>query len=617
MLSKTTSTLILIITITISLFFLAGYTKGTDFTHNDGLGYYLYLSSGFIYHNQKTIEVLPLNKGIDENVLSHVGHMKDNKRSPKGYVIIQYTYGTALMELPFFLVAHAYEKVRGSEANGFSSSYRNLIKISTAFYAFLGLLLTYKTLRRYFIPIYSLLGVVLIFLGTNLFWFTLLQSGMSHIPLFFLYAVLVYFTIKVHDKPLLRYFLIIGFAAGIITITRPSDILCLLIPLLYNVYSRNTFKEKLVFIKTNKLKILAAGIAFIIPAIPQMIYWKALTGSFLYYSYADQTFNWTDPKIINGLFYFANGWLPYSPIMTFSILGMFLYRSIKNWAWCIWILFPAYVYVIYSWFGYNYIGGLGSRPMIHLYPLLAIPFTAFIGFAAQRKFVVKLIFSLLCLFFVALNYWYSINHATCKLESEEANMPFVMQTLFRTKLRYNDLVTYDNGIRQPDSSKLTKLGTLACENFDDSVSDHYVRDTARGNRYVYEMRNYQEYNPKAIRLKYNKQLFQGARWFKCSGRFKCSDVPEYYKHLFVLDVKRRDEFLLWTDCKIENKIGVADGSCKHDINLNHYELEKWGRVYYYARVPDSIKEGDLVELDVWNLAKKDLQLDDLCLELYK
>jgi len=37
---------------------------------------------------------------------------------------------------------------------------------------------------------------------------------MSHVPLFFLYAVLIYLTIQVHKQPKLSRFMLIGLTAG-------------------------------------------------------------------------------------------------------------------------------------------------------------------------------------------------------------------------------------------------------------------------------------------------------------------------------------------------------------------------------------------------------------------
>ncbi len=602
---------ILLFVFLISSIFIFNYGNRKNTFYGDALGYYLYLPSAFIYNNIKTPYKIP-EENIFWGILWYL-NLKENK-TEKGYYLDQYTYGVALMEAPFFFIAHGYEKIKKLPANGYSDTYNYLIKASSLFYSILGLLLIYYILKKYFTYTQSLLGTVIIFLCTNLFWFSIFQAGMAHVPLFFLYALLIYITIIIHEKPTIFLFIVTGVIAGIITLIRPTDILCLIIPLLYNVYNKETIRNKIMFLKENKRKIYYFTISFIIPIIPQLLYWKTITGSYVCYSYGSQSFNWSHPKILEGLFYFSNGWLPYSPIMIFSLTGFLFYRTIKKWAWCIFIIFPVYVYIIYSWYCYYYLNGFGSRPMIHLYPLLAIPLTAFIQYISKKVVLIKFTFGVLCLFFVSMNLCYSIQEVKGIIDSAESNMAFNFQMLFRMKLEYKDLIVKDIGEVQPDSNKLTKLRTLACENYEDSVSDHFIHDTIGGSKYFYHMKD-QDYIEVAV-IKYDKQKFKNARWFKCSGRFMCPQYPDYYKHILVLDIN--DKKKLWRGCNIENKIEDTTNSREHsDLSFNQCVINKWGYICYFARVPCNLKNGDVIKLIMWITNKTDIYMDDLCLELYQ
>jgi hypothetical protein len=44
---------------------------------------------------------------------------------------------------------------------------------------------------------------------------------------------------------------------------------------------------------------------------------------FIYYSYAGESFDFLHPQIIRGLFGWKNGWLPYTPVMIFSLPGIY------------------------------------------------------------------------------------------------------------------------------------------------------------------------------------------------------------------------------------------------------------------------------------------------------
>lgn len=607
------NTIALFVTLTISLAFAMVYGNKRDIFYGDSLGYYYYLPAGLLYHNLQDMYSLPPNK--DTKAVSW--YASDDPVSPTGHLVNQYTYGIALMELPFFVAAQGYEKMTGLSSYGFSNTDNLFIKFSSLLYSFLGLILIYKILRNYFDHTRSLLVTLCIFIGTNLFWFTLYQAGMAHVPLFFLYALLIYLTIQLHKKPKTSLFIGIGFIMGLITLIRPTDVLCIFIPLLYNVYNKETWHAKMLLLKNNIFKFIPLIIAFIVPIIPQLLYWKLATGRYIYYSYGHQQFDWAHPKIGYGLFYGGNGWLVYTPIMIFALFGMLLFRRIKLWAWCLWLILPAYIYIIYSWGCYNYINGLGSRPMIHLYPLLAIPLTAFLQYTGEKRLPVKILAGIAVLFCISINISFSMQQAKGVLISEGATVNYNLHTLYRMNLTYRDLVLFDDNHPQPDAQKLTRVATLAWQHYDDSTSPNTIASPTNGSKYVYHMGN-DEFQPDAIHIKLDKQYVHAGNWFKCSARFMYPYPPGMLKHNFVFVIKRGDSTLVWQKTTVENKIGVTDDNKRYaSIYLQQFKTNTWDTVHFYIKVPKGIQEGDDLAVSLWNIGKQDIYMDDVCLELYK
>ncbi|NDC40956.1 MAG: hypothetical protein EBZ77_05310, partial [Chitinophagia bacterium] len=401
----------------------------------DALGYYRYLPATFIYHHPLDQDTVPTRLGLDSHTYYCLTHMPE--RTPIGHGNNQYTYGIALMEAPFFLIAHVYDLAAGGRGNGYSAPYLLALHLCSLFYCLAGLLLIYLSLRKFFPPLIGILVVVILYIGTNTFWFTLTQVGMSHIPLFALYSALIYLTICLHECPKRVYFVLLGFFAGIITVVRPVDVVCLLIPLLYNVHSRATNSTKWLIIANNSGRILMGVAAFILPIAPQLLYWKLVAGKWIYYSYLHQSFNWKHPHIIDGLLSANNGWLVYSPVMIAAVAGMFFFRSLKQWKLLLWVLLPLYSYIIYSWYCYNYINGLGSRPMIHMYPLLAFPLATFLTWLSKKNLVAQFTAGSVLAVLCAANISYSYLQANRLLISEESNYFFNLSMLFRTHLTYN------------------------------------------------------------------------------------------------------------------------------------------------------------------------------------
>jgi hypothetical protein len=616
------SILLIGITAIVSVVFMLRDARNPEILYGDALGYYLYLPATFIYNNPVSFYEWPEGAVTEESIIWQVNNLKQNGlRTPKGYIINQYTYGVALMEAPFFLAAHAIVSSVDGHANGFSEPYVLALRAGNLVYAILGLMLSYLILRRFFSSHISLLATLGIFLGSNLFWFSLRQAGMSHIPLYFLYALLIWHTIKLYESPKHGHFIIIGLVGGIITLIRPTDIVCLIIPLTYGVTDKASFQQRLLFISRHKISIMMAAVVFILPAIPQLLYWKAASGKLLYYSYGQQTFDWLKPRIIEGLFGGSNGWLAFSPLMVFSIIGLACRQYLRPWGVCLLLLVPVYVYIIYSWYCYNYINGLGSRPMIHLYPLLALPFAAFLKTISGKTVAIKTAVATIALLFIGVNISYSTQQARGMLNSEDSNWAYNLGILFRSRLHYTDLLTKDLGIWQPDPGKLELVRQLAYEGYNDSLDNHYKKDTVNGRSgYVYHMTD-EEHHPKALKVEWTKAAFGDAHWLRCSGRFMyTANVGLYENHLLVIDVARQGYYPLWKGLRIENKVGLADSTCGHTstgFKLGHEEHGQWGNVWCFVKLPDKLKDGDTLELDLWNAARYEIYFDDMKMELWR
>lgn len=619
----------LLTTIVISVIILLGalytinYNKKHDFLYGDAMGYYSYLPATFIYHNLQDMETLPPDKNLGHNVYTYLREAKEvSIKQGDEHLVVQYTYGVALMEAPFFFIAHIYAKVTGQPADGYSNVYHVMLIFAHMLYVLLGCILIYKILRRYYTHTASILTIALIMLGTNLFWFTFRQQGMSHTPLFFLYALLMYITMLLHTHPKRYHFLLLGLIIGIITVMRPTDIICLIIPLLYGVYNKETLRNKITLIKENSASIALAAVIFVIPIIPQMLFWHLTTGKYIYYSYGTQSFNWSHPEIIKGLFSFGNGFFPYAPVMIFAVAGLFIMRNTRNWTGVFLLLLPAYIYIIYSWYCYNYINGLGSRPMIHLYPLLAIPLGAFVQYILRRGIAVKILFAGISVFFILIMLNFSRLQAQNKYMSDEANFQFYTGMMLSSKMTYNNLVEYNIGEFQPDENDLVKIGTLAEQDFNDSTRINYVPDTTTGEGYFFHMFYGEEYFPDGIGIDvpYKKEDFKDAIWIKCSGRFMYPSYASNSKRIFVFGIlDENNSYIKWKGCLIDNKIGIADGSSPYanDIHLEHYDYKTWGYVYFFTKIPNGLKEGDKIVLNMWNVAIEEMYMDDFKLELYK
>jgi hypothetical protein len=146
----------------------------------------------------------------------------------------------------------------------------------------LAIFLLRKILLLFFSGITAALTIILVVLATNIIQYSAIDNAQSHGPIFPLYVLVLYTTIKWHNKPELIWAIMTGFIIGLATIYRPTEGIMFLIPLLWNTHNSEAAKQKWSLVKKYRKHIYFTVVGGFIGILPQLIYWKYVTGSFLY-----------------------------------------------------------------------------------------------------------------------------------------------------------------------------------------------------------------------------------------------------------------------------------------------------------------------------------------------
>lgn len=329
---------------------------------SDSEGYYMYLPALFIYDGFKDVPI------HNKPQFSHSGKT--------GSVVNKYTYGTALMEAPFFLVGHFVTKwFTGLPANGYSQFYQFSVVWAGLIYSWLGLLVLFKFLRRKYDVFISLLVPLIIYFGTNLFYYSSMEAGMSHVYSFFLFSLLVYFTQKLYDSPSVKSFLIISFLMGLIVFIRPTNIIIVVFVLFYGVMKISDITERLIFVKRHFFKFLIFPLPFIVLIAFQVMIWSHTYGELTFWSYSGESFSyWARPKILLVLFDVQNGFFIYAPLMLLAMAGLIMgiIKKQDNF-WVIGLIFVLGTYIFSSWWAWWFGGAYGHRAYVEMLALFTIP----------------------------------------------------------------------------------------------------------------------------------------------------------------------------------------------------------------------------------------------------
>ena len=312
------------------------------------------------------------------------------------------TYGMALLYSPFFFVGHALAAPLGYEPNGLTAPYQMALQFSSLFYFAVGLFFMRKTLMKYFSDKVIALVILATVFGSNLFWYVTGEAPMTHAYSFCLITLFLFATDKWVDKTSFWSTIQVGFLSGLITLIRPTNIIVVLLLVLWKVASLTDLKDRFFMILKHWPYILLMILMCFIVWMPQFYYWKLVSGQYLYYSYPDdQGFFFNNPQLFNNLFSWRKGWLIYTPVMAFSLIGMALmHRVNKLFFWPVLIYFLLSWYILSSWWDWWYGGGFGMRPYIDSYGVFAFGLAAFLTWAFRQRKLFKI--PLITIFVLAL-----------------------------------------------------------------------------------------------------------------------------------------------------------------------------------------------------------------------
>ena len=361
-------------------FYMDGLHFGARRIVSDGWGYYLPLPAVFVYGDP---HLAFLNRpDLASDVLHYRfadGTWQGLRVHGIGY-LDKYALGTAVMQLPFFLIALLIGQFRYAAVNGFEAAFQLASGISGALYFALGSFLIFRTCRLRYETLPSAMALAVVILGSNILEYACSGPSFSHAYGYCLVAGLIYLTVsraEATEPPSLFAFILFGALMGLAVMTRPTNAVY---SLLFVVFARGTPARQLL------TKGMCAFLASAIAASPQMIWWYVTTGQPIYYSYTGEGFKFASPELRNYLFSVRKGlffWHPLYLLMIFALLASLPRRPLET-AISAMIVLSA-IYLGASWGDFTFGDSFGSRQSIELLPLLAVPFAGTIAVVLKGR----------------------------------------------------------------------------------------------------------------------------------------------------------------------------------------------------------------------------------------
>ena len=427
---------------------------------------------------------------------------------------------------------------------------------------------------------------------------------MEHYFLFTFYAILTYYTIKWYNEQKLKYAIIVGLSIGLITLIRPSEIVCALIPLLWYSKKQNFYKGKFKLFKTHLSHLITSITCIFIVLSLQFLYWKSITGQYLFYTYtnAGEGLDFLSPHTFNFLFSFRKGWFIYTPIMIFSFIGLYyLYKKNRPIFFAISAFIIVDIYIISSWTTWWYAGGsYSSRSLVPAYVLLAIPLGYFIEKVKSASILSKFIFISIGLFLIILNLFQTWQFENNIISTKRMTMEYYFAIFGKTKVSENDkklllvkrsVETYEHFNNEKDYDR--KI--LYQNYFEDKI------DTTTNTNGVFIMDEDNMFSP-GIDIKYKDITDHDHAWIRASARVFIPDKYDEEPPLLVVSFHYKNKTYKYR----------TKGIKKEETKYN-----EWNEIKIDYLTPEVRTKEDNLKVYFWHRGKKKVLLDNLVIHAYE
>ncbi len=573
----------------------------------DVFGYYLYLPLQFIYNDLGLKDISIVNNIIDK--YHNTATFYQGIQMPDGNYVMKYSAGMAVLYSPFFFLGHAYADIFNFPTDGFSIPYQYAIFIGSTIYTIIGIYFLSKILLTFFNRKVAAISLILLVFGTNyIIHITMYgQNAMSHNYLFTTYAIIIWYSIRWHKTYKLKHAIILALACGITILSRPSEIICLGIPILWGIYNKESFFIKIKILKEKVNQILIFSIILLLIGSLQFIYWKIQSGKFLFNSYGGnpgEGFEFFHPFVIELLFSFRKGWFIYTPIMFLALFGFIIvYKKRKDIFFTILLFFIANIYIVSSWSCWWYAQSFSQRSVIQMYPLMTIILGFLISWIFEQKKVLRNLILILLILIVFLNIFQSIQFHKGIIHGDRMTFPYYIKTFGKLNVNEEDkkllLINRSfDGSESFDNKQDYKLKSAILLDFEKDKSS--TEKSFSGKKSIL-LDSTNIYSP-TIEIPYKEITKKDHAWIKVS--IKVFNEQAFTENPFSLIVQfnQKEYAFKYKNFDSENMNLIA---------------KQWQTISFYYLTPEVRNKNNYLKTYVWYRGKTQIYIDDFQVEIYE
>jgi hypothetical protein len=584
---------VLILFIGIQLFRGSGAKSIID---GDGAGYYAWLPTVFHYHTTDFTQVYEYEKA--HKSLSYDGHYFHQHDK---VLINKYFLGTALFISPFYLVATLYSNILGMPTDGYNILYQFAVAMSAAFYLVIGLFATTKLLRLFNFEKYiALMVIIVLFFGTNLFYYAMLHPSHSHVYSFAAISVFLLFSRRFFLNYQIIDLMYAAVSLGFVILIRPTNVMIIgALPFISGSFE--TLKSAFQILKERWYYAIIAMLVVLLIVGIQFTFNIVQTGSLFVWSYKNEGFDFLHPHFLNFLFGFKKGFFIYTPYMLAILPAFFLiYKKSKYSFITITGFIILAVFILSSWWNWFYGDSFGMRSMIDFYSLFAILLAFTINKIVNSKpgFLIFLIVSVLI---VGFNQLQTYQYYKGILHHDSMTFEKYRYVFLKTSEKYMDVIGSDIEplfVSPTQINELDFFNDLEKAIPDFSENNIIESDKAFSGRKVAYMNDKSEFSPTLV-LGPNR-LIQ-------------TDSPVYVevslKYNLLMPIADNKALVVYAATNKKNQ--VVFYKTFRLLQLPSGKINSWNEANFGFKVSAWDKDLAQVKVYVWDPAKYQFLIDDL------
>ncbi len=352
---------------------------------NDGTVLFTYVRSLVIDKD------LDLRNEFDAFVPEKYQSFTRTAREPGGNFQPPYELGPAFFWLPFYVAAHALVKIGSAfggsiPADGYSYPYINAVCLGSLCWAFGGVVLSQRIVRRYFDSSFAAWCAVILWLASPLVWYTVFEPTMAHAVSLAGVALFLFTWLRAREKGGLAAWVAVAVSAGLMLSVQRYNVFYLTAPLLtFLGQLRKAVASRSIF-SLRRAGVVAVLLILVLLVSTAPLWVYNLTASGVIFRTSENPAwvlgHWKNPTISQFLYSSNHGLFSWTPAALLSVLGLvILIRSKHSIAAVFLVTLSAGVYLLSSAWDPGH--SFGSRRLTEAYPIFLLGFCSIVEFGRR------------------------------------------------------------------------------------------------------------------------------------------------------------------------------------------------------------------------------------------